>query len=144
MRKTLIDALDHAMLSLTATEAIIFEAELLAVIRERSHCAVAQVQPPAPELAGTDQRIDHGPLDQHAIRTLRQSLERSQRAVAHARLAAVYADLGRIDEAEKEIKIVLEKNPDAKVEDFLRILKFQDPKRAEWYAGLLKASGLPE
>ncbi len=80
---------------------------------------------------------------ERAIRTLRQSLERSQSAVVHARLAAVYADLDRIDEAEEEIKLVLEMSPDAKVEDFLRILNFQDPKRAEWYAGLLKASGLP-
>jgi tetratricopeptide (TPR) repeat protein len=79
---------------------------------------------------------------ERAIRTLRQSLKRSQNAVVHARLAAVYADIGRIDEAEEEIKLILEKNPDAMVEDFLR--NFQDPKRAEWYAGLLKESGLPE
>ncbi len=81
---------------------------------------------------------------ERAIEVFKQSLARSARGDVHGRLAVVYADLGRMDEAREQIKIVLEKNPNAKVRDFLRILNFQDPKRTEWYASLLKASGLPE
>ena len=81
---------------------------------------------------------------ERAIEAFKQSLARSARGDVHGRLAVVYADFGRMDKAREQIKIVLEKNPNAKVRDFLHIVRFQDPKRTEWYAGLLRATGLPE
>ena len=68
MWETLMGALDRARLNLTATEVITFEAELFSVVRERSHCAVSEVQPPALELADIDRRINRGPLDRCARR----------------------------------------------------------------------------
>ena len=79
-----------------------------------------------------------------AIEQYKQSLARHQRVDIRTRLAAVYADLGQMDKAKEQIEIVLEKKPDAKVRDFLRLVRLKDPQRKEWYAGLLRAAGLPD
>lgn len=64
--------------------------------------------------------------------------------ILHGRLAAVYADLGRMDEAQEQIQILLTKKPDAKIKDLTQILKFQDTTRIDWYVNLLLSAGLPE
>jgi adenylate cyclase len=83
----------------------------------------------------------------------KQAIERYKESLALAptnisnlrvRLAAVYADLGEVEKAKEQIKLVLQERPNAKVRDYLHLLNFTDPKKTEWYAGLLRMAGLPE
>jgi adenylate cyclase len=81
---------------------------------------------------------------ERAIEAFKQSIAGMNFPILHGRLAAVYADLGRMDEAREQIQILLTKKPDAKIQDLTRILKFQDTKRIDWYVNLLQAAGMPE
>jgi adenylate cyclase len=78
-----------------------------------------------------------------AIDALIAATKRSDHLIPHSRLAAVYADLGRLQEARGEVAWIQSRQPDAAIEDFTRIFRFQDPKKTDWYAVLLEKAGLP-
>ena len=59
-------------------------------------------------------------------------------------LAAIYADLGRMEEARAEIAHVLSREPDANTKEYTETLPFRDEARRDWYLGLLRAAGLPD
>ena len=84
-----------------------------------------------------------GQLDK-AASTYNQAINRGKFPIFHGRLAAVYADLGQTENARKQVKLLLEQKPTAKVSDLTRILRFQDPKRTVWYVRLLQKAGMPE
>lgn len=62
----------------------------------------------------------------------------------HARLAAVYAEVGNLENARKQSRLFMEKRPNRKITDLTRILRIQDPERTKRYALLLKKAGIPE
>ena len=61
-----------------------------------------------------------------------------------ARLAAVYVDLGRIDDAKIAAEKALRLNPKFSIRKFQKSYPLRDPKRAAWYRDLLLRAGLPE
>ena len=80
-----------------------------------------------------------------AIQVYKESVERRpQWKPIHPRLAAVYADLGRYDEATNEIGVYLEAKPEATMESEMATMPFKEKTRAEWYADLLRNAGMPE
>lgn len=80
-----------------------------------------------------------------AIQVYKESVERRpQWKSIHIRLAAVYADLGQYDEAEREMELYLADNPDTTLKDVMIRMPFKEESRAEWYANLLRKSGIPE
>ena len=66
----------------------------------------------------------------------------------HARiyvhLAAVYADLDRLDEAGFAATEALEHNPSLSASSYLESHPFHDAERTAWYKDLLLRAGLPE
>lgn len=81
---------------------------------------------------------------ERAIEAYKKSIAGINFPILHGRLAAIYAELGRMDEAREQIQILLTKKPDAKIQDVTQILKFQDTRRIDWYVNLLQSAGLPE
>ena len=61
-----------------------------------------------------------------------------------ARLAAVYADLGRLDEAKAAIDDALRIDPQFTIAKYLKSYPLASDDRNEWYKNLLVQSGLPE
>jgi adenylate cyclase len=88
----------------------------------------------------------HHLLGQHeqAIEAMHECMSRSPLADAHIRLAAIYADLGRLEEARAEIAHVLAREPDATITEYTGNLPLPNDARREWYAGLLHNAGLPD
>jgi adenylate cyclase len=88
----------------------------------------------------------HHLMGQHeqAIQAMNECLSRAPLADAHIRLAAIYADLGRMDEARAEIAHVLAREPDATIKEYTGNLPLPNDARREWYAGLLRTAGLPD
>jgi len=62
----------------------------------------------------------------------------------HARLAAVYAEAGDLENARAQAKIFMEKRPNRRVADLTRILKIQDPEQTAHYAEMLRRAGIPD
>ena len=62
----------------------------------------------------------------------------------HARLAAVYAEIGEMQNARNQARQFIEKSPNGKVADLTRVLRIQDPERTRQYAELLRKSGIPD
>jgi len=62
----------------------------------------------------------------------------------HARLAAVYAEIGEMQNARNQAQQFIEKSPNGKVVDLTRVLRIQDPERTRQYAELLRKSGIPD
>jgi adenylate cyclase len=60
------------------------------------------------------------------------------------RLAAVYADLGRMNEAKAAAKEVKRLNPKFTASRFMKSYSLNDPKRDAWYKALLLRAGIPE
>jgi len=80
-----------------------------------------------------------------AIVTLHEGIRRQPRnSYSRARLIAVYADLGRLEEAKAAAADLLEVNPGFTVKGFLKTLPFKAPERKEWVRDLLLKAGLPE
>ncbi len=65
-------------------------------------------------------------------------------ANTHARLAALYVDLGRIDEAKVSAQETLRLKPKFSVSRYQTSYPLNDPKRVAWYKDLLLRAGLPE
>ncbi len=70
--------------------------------------------------------------------------QRPKGANTHARLAAVYVDLDRMDEAKVAADEALRLNPRFSVNKHQKIFHFQDPERNVWLKDLLLRAGLPE
>lgn len=81
-------------------------------------------------------------LRERAVDLLSQCLEHTNIIDAHIRLAALYTDLGRLDEARAEVSRILARQPDATIEEYTKNLPFPDSERLKWYRGLLIAAGL--
>ena len=80
-----------------------------------------------------------------AIKTLKQGIKRTpDNFFPHVRLAAVYSDLGRIDEACTEAAEVLRTNPKFSIEAYSRASPFKDPAVTEHRINLLRQAGLPD
>ena len=88
----------------------------------------------------------HHLVGQHeeAIQAMKECLSRSALRDAHVRLAAIYVDLGRMEEARAEIAHVLSVEPDANIKEYTESLPFRDEERRDWYEGMLRAARLPE
>jgi adenylate cyclase len=84
---------------------------------------------------------------EEAVAAFKRASEQNPRNPApQAYLAAVYADLGRMDEAKAAAKEVKRLDPKRTAS---RVMKFvfdsvHDPKRDAWYKALLLQAGLPE
>jgi tetratricopeptide (TPR) repeat protein len=81
---------------------------------------------------------------ERAVELFEQSLVRIDFPILHGRLAAVYADIDRMDEAREQVRILLEKKPDARVKHLMQVIRFKDQARLDWYEGLLRKAGIPE
>jgi adenylate cyclase len=82
---------------------------------------------------------------ERAVRALKQSIKLNpKRADLHARLAAVHADVGNIDEAKKNVLIALKISPNMTVKRVIKLAGFQHEKMNVWYRKLLRTAGLPE
>lgn len=79
-----------------------------------------------------------------AISAFKLAISKINFPILHGRLAAVYAEIGQMEDARQQVRMLLEKKPNAKISDLTRILNFQDPKRTEWYVRLLRKAGVPE
>jgi len=62
----------------------------------------------------------------------------------HAFLAAVYADLDRMDEARAETDEVMRLNPKFTASRFMQSHTLHDPVRDDRFKDLLQRAGLPE
>jgi tetratricopeptide (TPR) repeat protein len=88
----------------------------------------------------------------HLIDEKTQAVEVYKKAIAlspkftntYARLAAVYVDLNKLNDAKNTAAQVLKLNPKFSVTKYQKSYPLSDPKRAEWYKGLLLRAGLPE
>ena len=86
-------------------------------------------------------------MGQHeaAVGLLREALARSpDLAPAHRRLAVVYAELGREEEARAEVEEILRISPDASLDAVRRSMPFKDPEELERFIAALRKAGLPE
>ncbi len=80
-----------------------------------------------------------------AIVTLNEGIRRQPKnSYPRARLVAVYADLGRLDEAKAAAAELLEVDPGFTVNKFVKTLPFKEPERKVWVRDLLLKGGLPE
>ena len=80
---------------------------------------------------------------EEAIETLKKGIEREpDKYYPHARLAAVYSDLGREQEARAEAAEVLRIRPDFSVETYAKANPFRDPAIVERRKELLRKAGL--
>ena len=80
---------------------------------------------------------------EEAIQSLRKAVSLTDHLIPHSRLAAVYAELGQMEEAGREVEWILARQPSATIEDFTSFFRFQDVRRTEWYIDLLEKAGLP-
>jgi len=62
----------------------------------------------------------------------------------HARLAAVYAEIGDLENARNQSRLFIDKRPNRKISDLTQILQIQDSERTNHYAELLRKAGIPE
>lgn len=82
---------------------------------------------------------------EQATQQLKEGLRRNPiYAHIHVRLAAVYSEMGREEEAKKQMDKYLESSPNATVATTMKSYTFKDKTRAEWYADLLRKAGLPD
>ncbi len=65
-------------------------------------------------------------------------------ARVHARLTAVYVDLGRMDEARAAAAEATRLNPKLTASRYMKSYSLHDPARDAWYKDLLVQAGLPE
>lgn len=69
----------------------------------------------------------------------------SKHVSVHVRLAAIYADLDRMDDAKAAVDEALRLKPGLTIGKFQKLgYFFQDPERNDWYKDLLMRAGLPE
>ena len=82
---------------------------------------------------------------EEAVAALKRAIDQKPRsASSQVRLAAVYADLGRMNEAKAAAKKVKLLNPKMTASRYVKINLRHGPKRDAWYKDLLLRAGLPE
>jgi predicted Zn-dependent protease len=84
---------------------------------------------------------------EEAVAALKRAIDQKPRnAGPQAFLAAVYADLGRMDEAKAAAKEVKRLDSKQTASRFTKLVfdPVHDPKRDAWYKALLLQAGLPE
>jgi protein O-GlcNAc transferase len=84
---------------------------------------------------------------EEAVAAFKRAIDQKPRSVhLQAYLAAVYADLDRINEAKTIAKEVMRLRPKSTVSDFMKVAydSVHDPKRDFWYKNLLLRVGSPE
>lgn len=79
-----------------------------------------------------------------AIASFKYALAQGNFPDWHARLAAVYAEIGDMENARKQARQFVQKRPNRKVADLTRILRIQAPERTRQYAELLRQAGIPD
>jgi TolB-like protein/DNA-binding winged helix-turn-helix (wHTH) protein/Flp pilus assembly protein TadD len=115
------------------------EKRALALYRDAKRLTPA---PPWPLSAAEGLTLHFAGQHEAAIQSLVKAASLTDHPIPHSRLAAVYADLGRQEDAGREVKQILDRKPDATIEDFTGIFRFQDGAQIEWYAALLEKAGL--
>lgn len=82
---------------------------------------------------------------EEAVETYKQAIGLgAQNARTYARLASVYVDMGRMDDARAAIKEGLRLEPNYTAGHYTKAYPMHDPKRDAWYKNLLVQAGLPE
>jgi tetratricopeptide (TPR) repeat protein len=82
---------------------------------------------------------------EEAVAALKRAIDQKPgNATAQARLAAVYADLGRMNEAKAAAKEAKRLNPKFTASRYMKSYSLNDPKRDAWYTALFLRAGLPE
>jgi len=82
---------------------------------------------------------------EEAVAAFKRAIDQKPRnASPQIRLAAVYADLGRMDEAKATTKEVKRLKPKMTASYMMKVYSLNDPKRDAWYKALLLRAGLPE
>jgi len=82
---------------------------------------------------------------EEAAATYRKAIDLSPKsAPIHARLAAVYVDLGRTEIARAAAGEVMLLNPKLTASRYMKSYSLHDPVRDAWYKNLLLRAGLPE
>ena len=82
---------------------------------------------------------------EEAIETYKKVISlRPKNANTYARLAALYVDLGRIDDAKAGAQETLRLTPKFSISRYQKSYPLNDPKRVAWYKDLLLRAGLPE
>ena len=80
-----------------------------------------------------------------SVETYKKGIDTGAKSVPlPARLAAVYVDLGKMNEANAAINDALRLNPKYTVTDYQKSYPFPSAERNAWYKELLLRSGLPE
>ncbi len=83
--------------------------------------------------------------NEDAVRTYKQAINLgANNARTYARLAAVYVDMGRMDDAQAAVEQALRLEPNYTARDYEKAYPLQDSKRNAWYKDLLLRAGLPE
>ena len=81
---------------------------------------------------------------EEAVEVLEEAIRLySKRAEIRARLATVYVDLGRLDEANAVVDKLLQLDPHYTASRYLRNYHIPDPRLAAWLKDLLLRAGLP-
>jgi adenylate cyclase len=80
---------------------------------------------------------------EEAVAAFKRAIDQNPRR-AVARLAAVYADLGRMNEAKAAAKEVKRLNPKMTESRYIKTWSLNDPKRDAWYKALLLRAGITE
>lgn len=81
---------------------------------------------------------------ERALGALKECATRFDLPDARVRLAGLYMDLGRLEEARAEIAQVLARESDATIKEYTGNLPFSNDAKRDWYVGLLRAAGLPD
>jgi TolB-like protein/class 3 adenylate cyclase/Flp pilus assembly protein TadD len=82
---------------------------------------------------------------ENAVQTYKKAIDLgAKNARTYARLAAVYVNMGRVDDAKATIEEALRLQPNYTVSNYEKAYPLHDPERNAWYKDLLLRSGLPE
>jgi adenylate cyclase len=82
---------------------------------------------------------------EEAVAALKRAIDQKPRSVSpQVRLAAVYADLGRMNEAKAAATEVKLRKPKFTASRYMKSYSLNDPKRDAWFKALLLRAGLPE
>ncbi|WP_428645334.1 winged helix-turn-helix domain-containing protein [Roseibium sp.] len=79
-----------------------------------------------------------------AIASYQYALEHGDFPDWHGRIAAVYAEIGDMENARTQARIFIEKQPNRRVSDLTQILKIQAPEVTAHYAEMLRKAGIPD
>jgi TolB-like protein/DNA-binding winged helix-turn-helix (wHTH) protein/Flp pilus assembly protein TadD len=79
-----------------------------------------------------------------AIEGFQYALEHGDFPDWHARLAAVYAEAGDMENANAQARLFIEKRPNRTVSDLTRILQIQESEETAHYADMLRKAGIPD